>query len=90
MPSEKTPPGLAKKPEQAPPGQVKKNTQAAVDAADERNALIAAWDEVNPGNRHSWKATRKEVEIIWGQDAVKNGVLNNGFEYRGLPIELED
>ena len=85
-----------KKPQNPPtdaPGQVKKaekNYEKAVEAADERNALIAAWDEVNIGNRHTWKASRKEVEIIWGADAVKDGKLTNGYEYRGLPIELDE
>jgi hypothetical protein len=66
-----------------------KNPQP-VEAADERNALIAAWDEVNPGNRKTWKATRHEVETIWGKDAIRDGKIRPGYEYRGLPIELEE
>jgi hypothetical protein len=85
---------MAKKqdsPSENAPGQQKKaENKQAIEAADERNALIAAWDEVNPGNRKSWKASRHEVEIIWGKDAVRGGKLRNGYEYRGLPIELED
>lgn len=83
----------SKKP-QTPPGQEKKTEkdyQRAVDESEERNALIAACDEVNLGNRHSWKMSRKEIETIWGKNALKGNKLPAGlYEYKGLPVELEE
>lgn len=67
-----------------------KEIEADIDRADARNALIAAFDETNPGNRHSWKMTRQDITLIWGESAFRNGKLRPGYEYKGLPVELED
>jgi hypothetical protein len=56
--------------------------------ADARNALIAALDEVNPGS--SWQISRKDAELLFGEQAIRDGKLRPGYEYRGLSVELED
>lgn len=75
-------PGQAKKPE--------KNWDLAASQADERNALIAAWDEINIGNHKTWKVSRREIVTIWGESAFSKGHLTPNLEYKGLPVELDE
>lgn len=67
-----------------------KDWQKASDQAEERNALIAAWDEVNIGNRKAWKISQREIETVWGKNAFSKGKLSPILEYKGLPVELAD
>lgn len=57
----------------------------AVSRAEARNNLIAALDEVNPGNRKGWKMSKSDIELIWGS---MDGIGN--YEYKGLPVELDE
>lgn len=61
-----------------------------LEEAEERNTLLAALDEVNPGNRHSWKLGRKEFVLLFGKDSVKGNEARPGYEYKGLPVEIEE
>lgn len=69
---------------------VDKDERKAIDDAEERNALIAAWDTINVGNRHTWKVSRKEIETVWGKSAFNKGKLSPILEYKGLPVELDE
>lgn len=62
----------------------------AVSRADARNALLGALDEINVGNSHSFKMTRSDITLIWGESAFRDGTLRPGYEYKGLPVELDE
>lgn len=64
--------------------------EADIKRADARNALIAALDEVNPGNRNFWKLSQADAVLLFGENAIRDGKLRPGYEYKGLPIELEE
>lgn len=73
-----------------PPEFVEELNPLDVARADERNALIAELDKINPGNRKSWKISASNFALLFGENAIRDGKARPGYEYKGLPIVIED